>query len=80
MDRLIVLDEGRIVEQGTHAELIAMGAERGHYAKLWAHQSGGFLAEAVPEEDVQEEGPLDEMRSAERPEPDVDVEPAPVKV
>ncbi len=42
MDRLIVLEQGRIVEQGSHAELLAHG---GHYAKLWAHQSGGFLAE-----------------------------------
>ncbi len=42
MDRLIVLEQGRIVEQGSHAELLARG---GHYAKLWAHQSGGFLAE-----------------------------------
>jgi ATP-binding cassette subfamily B multidrug efflux pump len=85
MDRLIVLDEGRIVEQGTHAELIAKGPERGHYAKLWAHQSGGFLAEAVAERTgpdevpAAEEGPLDEMRTAERPEPDVDAEPPVVK-
>jgi len=42
MDRLIVLDAGRIVEQGTHGELLALG---GHYAALWAHQSGGFLGE-----------------------------------
>lgn len=42
LDRLIVLDQGRIVEQGTHAELIAHG---GLYAQLWAHQSGGFLGE-----------------------------------
>ncbi|MDP3608390.1 MAG: ABC transporter ATP-binding protein [Methylophilus sp.] len=42
MDRLIVLDSGKIVEQGTHAELLAVG---GVYAKLWAHQSGGFLVD-----------------------------------
>ena len=42
MDRLIVLDAGRIVEQGTHAELLALN---GHYAMLWRHQSGGFLQE-----------------------------------
>lgn len=42
MDRLIVLDKGRIVEEGTHAQLLEKG---GLYAKLWAHQSGGFLPE-----------------------------------
>ena len=40
LDRLIVMDAGRIVEQGTHAELLA---HNGIYARLWAHQSGGFL-------------------------------------
>ncbi|KAB2971160.1 ABC transporter ATP-binding protein [Streptomyces sp. SS1-1] len=40
MDRLVVLDRGRIVEQGSHEELITMG---GAYARLWQHQSGGFL-------------------------------------
>ena len=42
MDRLVVLDHGRVTEQGTHAELLARG---GGYAALWARQSGGFLAE-----------------------------------
>jgi ATP-binding cassette, subfamily B, multidrug efflux pump len=46
MDRLIVLEAGRIVEEGTHAELLRLG---GHYEKLWRHQSGGFLANDVPE-------------------------------
>ncbi len=40
MDRLVVLDQGRIVEQGSHAALLAGG---GHYARLWERQSGGFL-------------------------------------
>ncbi len=40
MDRLIVLDDGKIAEQGTHEELLAKG---GIYAQLWAHQTGGFL-------------------------------------
>ena len=46
MDRLIVLEAGRIVEQGTHAELLRLG---GHYEKLWRHQSGGFIANELPE-------------------------------
>ncbi len=48
MDRLIVLDEGRIIEQGDHHSLLNQG---GLYAKLWAHQSGGFLVddEAIAE-------------------------------
>jgi len=42
MDRLIVLDQGTIVEEGTHENLIERG---GIYAQLWSHQSGGFLGE-----------------------------------
>jgi ATP-binding cassette subfamily B multidrug efflux pump len=47
MDRLIVLDRGRIVEEGDHRSLLAKG---GLYARLWEHQSGGFLGEEVGEE------------------------------
>ena len=41
MDRLIVMDDGRVVEEGTHQELLERG---GLYSRLWVHQSGGFLA------------------------------------
>ena len=47
MDRLIILDKGAIVEDGTHAELVA---KKGLYAELWARQSGGFLAKEEPGE------------------------------
>jgi ATP-binding cassette, subfamily B, multidrug efflux pump len=47
MDRLIVLDRGRVVEQGDHRSLLAHG---GLYARLWAHQSGGFLGEEDEDE------------------------------
>jgi ATP-binding cassette subfamily B multidrug efflux pump len=46
MDRLVVLDQGRVVEQGTHAQLLRAD---GHYAALWRHQSGGFI-DAVAQE------------------------------
>ncbi|MFD7256073.1 ABC transporter ATP-binding protein [Streptomyces sp. NPDC059874] len=49
MDQLVVLDRGRIVEQGTHQQLLAV---EGAYAKLWQHQSGGFLDETPAGADV----------------------------
>ncbi len=46
MDRLVIMDQGAIVEMGSHAELLARG---GIYAELWARQSGGFLAKEAAE-------------------------------
>jgi ATP-binding cassette subfamily B protein len=54
MDSLVVLDGGRIVEQGSHENLLALG---GIYASLWSHQSGGFL----PATDVETTGPADDQ-------------------
>lgn len=48
MDRLIVLDKGRVVEEGDHRSLLAQG---GLYARLWAHQSGGFLGEEAEDDE-----------------------------
>ena len=45
MDKLVVLEQGRIVEEGSHAELLSHG---GIYAWLWSHQSGGFLPTDQP--------------------------------
>ena len=46
MDRLVIMDQGRIIEEGSHAELLRRG---GLYAELWARQSGGFLARDAAE-------------------------------
>ena len=78
MDRLIVLEQGRIIEEGSHDELLRLD---GQYAMLWKHQSGGFLPHDVPEEiaPVLEDGPVDEMRAAEQPEPNTNDEPIPTR-
>jgi ATP-binding cassette subfamily B protein len=44
MDRIVVFDQGKIVEEGTHHELLRLG-DTGMYGRLWRHQSGGFLVE-----------------------------------
>jgi ATP-binding cassette subfamily B multidrug efflux pump len=47
MDRLVVMDQGRVIEEGSHEDLVAKG---GLYAQLWQRQSGGFLLEDIPAE------------------------------
>ncbi|MFI1420833.1 ABC transporter ATP-binding protein [Streptomyces sp. NPDC020731] len=74
MDRLVVLDRGRVVEQGTHGELLAAD---GAYAKLWRHQSGGFLGEnADPAPGDDPPGPgLAGLPQPAEPAPDREVSP-----
>jgi ABC-type multidrug transport system fused ATPase/permease subunit len=43
LDRILVLERGGVVEEGTHADLLA-SSDAGVYRRLWEHQSGGFLA------------------------------------
>jgi ATP-binding cassette subfamily B protein len=43
LDRIVVIEQGRIVEEGSHRELLLAGVA-GVYGRLWRHQSGGFLA------------------------------------
>ena len=85
MDRLIVLEQGRIIEQGTHDELLQL---QGHYALLWKHQSGGFLPQDPPSvaalRVADEIAPanaerLDEMLHTEAPETHDDKLPPPLR-
>ena len=77
MDRLIVLEQGRIVEEGSHDELLRLN---GHYARLWRHQSGGFLAHEVVATETATE-PIDELPPDEKhvePMPESATDDAPV--
>lgn len=48
LDRILVFHEGRVIEAGSHGELLA---KQGHYARMWSMQAGGFLPDAAPEDD-----------------------------
>jgi ATP-binding cassette, subfamily B, multidrug efflux pump len=80
MDRLIVMDEGRIVEEGTHEALLRRG---GHYARLWQHQSGGFLPQdaiaSETEASLPDDASLDEMHTEPAAEAGTDDAPLPAR-
>jgi ATP-binding cassette subfamily B multidrug efflux pump len=61
MDRLVVMDKGRIVEEGDHKSLLLRG---GLYARLWEHQSGGFLGDESDEDEDHGQGPQSRLAAA----------------
>jgi ATP-binding cassette subfamily B multidrug efflux pump len=62
MDRLVILDQGRIIETGTHAELLALN---GAYARLWKRQSGGFIEDGIGHGGIAREAAPDAVNAAE---------------
>ena len=73
MDRLIVLDHGRIVEEGDHRSLLARD---GLYARLWAHQSGGFLGDEDDDGAIEVEQPGSDAQIAEDVDREASARPA----